>query len=370
MELLEAAPERCEPPCPHFGPCGGCSLQHMENEAYRSWKLRLLTHALERAGIAPARPPKLLTIAPGSRRRADFAFRKVGNSVVLGFHERGTHRILDLHTCLLLTPTLKEALPGLRHLLMEVCAQGEVGEAVLLESETGIDLLVCAPSWPDLAVREVLSDAARTLGLARISWGVPGSDPEPIVELRPPRITLSGFEAFPPAGAFLQPSHQGEKQLVEQALAYLPPASNLVFDLFAGLGTFTFAFAERGIRVHAVEGDGAALGALWATARRNENAAGVTAEHRDLARQPLKPDELAGADAVLFDPPRAGAREQAAQIAVSDIETVISVSCNPATFARDARILEDGGFRLLEAVAVDQFPWSGHLEVVAHLRKP
>ena len=184
-----------------------------------------------------------------------------------------------------------------------------------------------------------------------------------------PFVTFAGVRVEPPPGGFLQPSLDGEAFLTEKVLSFIPEGAETVADLYAGCGTFSFPLAQRGLRVHAAEGDAAALEALWRAARHQGLAGQVTVETRDLARSPVRAEELSGGDVVVFDPPRAGAKEQAAAIADSDIPTVIAVSCNPNSFARDARILVEGGYELTEVAPLDQFPWTGHLELVAHFRK-
>ncbi len=370
LELLEISPERVDPPCPHFGPCGGCALQHWADGPYKVWKAEQLTTALARQGLEPATLGALKTVSAGGRRRADFSFRRIGARTVLGFHEREAPMIVDLESCLLLTPALSDLIGPLRDLLTDCLPDKSSGELVLLESETGVDLLIRAPGTPNLEQREALAAVSESLDLARISWastsdGGSSEAPEPVIERRAPKITFSGIEVTPQAGGFLQPSSEGEGFLVAEVLRLLPKEAETVADLYSGYGTFTFALAARGHRVHAVEGDEAALAALWSAACRSEKVSRVTIEQRDLARQPILAEELEGGDAVLFDPPRAGAREQAEALAHCDIATIIAVSCNPATFARDARILVDGGYQLEEIVPVDQFPFSGHLELVA-----
>jgi len=267
-----------------------------------------------------------------------------------------------------LTPGLLALLPVLREGLDSVLQENESAQLVLLETETGVDLLLRTRRDPDLAVRQALAALAEAADLARISWAEPDGPAEPIALRRPPRVTFGGVAVEPPPGGFLQPSLEGEAALTRLVLGSLPAAPARVLDLYAGCGSFTFPLAERA-RVHAVEGDQAALDALWAAARRADLAGRVGTEARDLARRPLEPSELAGFDCAVFDPPRAGAREQAERIARSELPAAVAVSCNPNTFARDARILVDGGFTLADVTPLDQFPWSGHVELVAGFQR-
>ena len=371
VELLQASPERVEPPCPHFGPCGGCRLQHLAADAYRRWKRGLLVEALSKRGFrdAEALIAPLVASPPGTRRRATLAARLIGKQVVLGFHGRDSHRIEDMRTCLILHPRLFAALPTLRQQLAAVLPEGKEQSLALTLTDGGIDLLLSLPAEPDLKGREALAGLATAADLARLSIAVAGKAPEPLLERRPPRITLGGVPVILPPGAFLQATPEGEAALVAAVLAAIPPESETVADFFSGVGTLTFPLAQRGHRVHAVEGQASAVAALEAAARASGFSGRVTAERRDLERRPVLAEELEGGDAALFDPPRAGAKAQSAELAQSTLPVVVAVSCNPATFARDARTLVDGGYGLESAVPIDQFPWTGHLELVARFSR-
>ena len=238
-----------------------------------------------------------------------------------------------------------------------------MAEATLSRTDSGIDLLLEALEPPGLGALEALARLGDELDLARIVWRSPEGE-IPVVERRPARVLLSGIAVPFPPGAFLQASEAAESILVEEVLAGVGP-HRPVLDLFAGLGTFAFALACSG-PVHAVEGDERSAAAL---ARAATDAPGVTVERRDLARDPLPPEALAAYAAAVFDPPRAGAARQAAALAASSLDTVVAVSCNPATFARDAARLIAGGFRLERVVPIDQFVWSPHLELAAVFRR-
>jgi 23S rRNA (uracil1939-C5)-methyltransferase len=373
LELLDAGPGRAEPPCPHFGTCGGCALQHLSDAAYGAWKRGLVGRALAQRGLHEVAVAALVRVAPGTRRRATLTAARDGAKVVLGFHGRETHRVVDLESCLVLTPGLIALLPALRAALAPLLGAREVAVLTLCETETGIDLLIVSETAPNLAAREALADLAEAQDLARLSWAArpaagAAPEPEPVVMRRAPLLRFAGVPVAPPPGGFLQPTAAGEAALVECLLAYLPEGAETIAELYAGCGTFTFSLAQRG-RVHAVEREEAALVALWAAARRAGLAGRITVTAQDLARAPVLAEDLAGGDCVVFDPPRAGAREQAAEIARSSVPAAIAVSCNPKTFARDARILVDGGFTLVEVTPVDQFPWTAHLELVASFRR-
>ncbi|HMA15452.1 MAG TPA: class I SAM-dependent RNA methyltransferase, partial [Kiloniellaceae bacterium] len=355
---------RVDPPCPFFGPCGGCALQHMADDAYAAWKQEQLVVALQRKGLAPEALHPLRRVAPGRRRRITWSARRTARGALIGYYERESHQLADIDTCLLVTPALDRLLAPLRALLERVLAVPEEARLTALESETGIDLLIDSRHALTLDGREALAAFAEANDLARVAWTDGREEPTPLALRRDPILTFGGVPVLPPPGGFVQPTAEGEAILTELVMAAVPAGAETAADLYAGCGTFTFPLAER-LQVYAAEGAEDALAALAAAARRSDRAGRVQAEPRDLARFPVQADELSGGDVVVFDPPRGGAREQAAEIAASDVPVVIAVSCNPTTFARDARILVDGGYRLTEATPVDQFPWSGHLELVA-----
>jgi 23S rRNA (uracil1939-C5)-methyltransferase len=378
LALREAGPGRATPPCGHFGDCGGCAVQHLDADSYAGWKAALLPSALARRGLAdvPLRP--MIQIPSGTRRRADLAAQKRGGRVLLGFHARARHRVVDLRECLVLLPSLVALLAPLRAVLAAVLPDGGGAEILLVQTETGPDLLMTSAVDLTLDSRLALSAFAEAQDLARLSWARPGDrmagdgTAEPLALRRAPVVRFGGVAVTPPPGPFLQPSADGEAALsavVLEGLGQPLGPGRRIADLYAGCGTFSLPLAAAGARVHAVDGAGAALGSLLAAARAARLGPQVTTERRDLDDRPLLPAELAEFDAVVFDPPRAGAWEQAAAHARSKIACAVAVSCNPATFARDARALVDAGFRLDWVQPVDQFPWTGHLELVAAFRR-
>ena len=333
----------------------------MTHRAYVTWKQGLVSEALARRGIGAEIAP-MIELPPGSRRRADLVAERKGREIHLGFNAAGSRRIVDLSICHILLPELVRLLPPLREALTQVLGARQTADVAATASESGIDLWLKTSQVLSPSGRQALIELAERRGLARISAG---ADADPVVIRRPPRAVFAGVSVALPPNAFLQPSTPGELALtaiVKDALT----GRKRIADLYAGCGTFTFALAA-GRKVHAVEANAPALAALAAAARAL--AGRVTSERRDLVREPLGAGELKTFDAVLFDPPRAGAREQAAEIARSSLECAIGVSCNPVSFARDARILIDGGFRLKKVCPVDQFPWSAHLELVGVFRR-
>ncbi len=355
--LLAAGTDRVDAVCAHFGTCGGCLLQHVGAAAYRRWKTGLVADALARRGLGDVAVGGLVTTPPAGRRRARFAALRRAGGVVFGFNERRGRRIVDLGECHVLRPAIVDLLPPLRHLLGDLLPAGGAVDVQVTETDTGLDVWLCADRPLDLAALEALGAFAEARDLARLSWGAPS--PEPVIVRRPPVVALSGVEVAIPPGAFLQASRAGETALCGLVGAALA-AGRRVLDLFSGCGTFALA-APAAAWVTAVDADAGMVAALAAAARGRR----LAVECRDLRRRPSPAAELDGFDAVVFDPPRAGAREQAGAIARSRVPAVVAVSCNPATFARDARILRDGGYRLDKVTPVDQFLWSQHLELVA-----
>ncbi len=346
---------RAVPVCQHFGTCGGCALQHLDEDAYAETKESWLAAALAQHGLSPERIVPLQRLGAHTRRRARFQIER-GR---VGFHGRGSHRIIDLAECAVLAPPLFALLAPLRALTPTATA------AVTL-TETGIDLILDLPAVPDLAMLEKLGAFAQAHDLARLVWRC-GKETAPVALARKPRITVADVTIDLPDDYFLQASREAEAALTDAVLDLIGDARQ-VADLHAGIGTFTFALARRA-RVHAVEGAAASVLALTQAATRAGLQGRVTVERRDLAGLPLEPAETARFDALVFDPPYAGAKEQAGALAHSAVRSIVAVSCNPATFARDARLLVDGGYRLCEVRPIDAFIWSANLELVASFKR-
>jgi 23S rRNA (uracil1939-C5)-methyltransferase len=361
---LEQAP-RARPPCPHFGVCGGCQLQHLPAAAYRAWKREQVAAALAKHGLRGMPVEPLASTPPGSRRRARFAFERSGAAVRLGFRERRGHRVVALGSCPVLVPELVALLPALGALLPRLDLARGGGELEVTLSRTGIDLLLVAARGPSLAEREALAAFAEAQDLARVSWRPhAAAEAEPIVERRAPSVAFREVLVEPPAGGFLQATAEAEAAILRAIERALGEARRIA-DLFAGCGTFGLPLAAAGRTVHAIEADPAMLEALRRAARHAGLTGRLSTERRDLERAPLAGAELAPFDAVVVDPPRAGARAQAAALAASGVAQIAMVSCHPATFARDARILADGGYRCLWVRPVDAFLWSSRIELVA-----
>jgi 23S rRNA (uracil1939-C5)-methyltransferase len=363
VEILTPGPTRSDPACRHFGVCGGCALQHLEATAYRAWKREQIVHALAQRGITDVEVAPLVAIGPGTRRRAVFAARLTTKGVVLGFQERMSHFIVDVHECPILHPDLAALIRRLREAIapeLPMRGQAEIG---LTLTATGVDMTLGLPATTiDAARRTRLANLAAALGLARLS--VNG---ELAAQSRAPVMRWGGVEVAIPPGAFVQAVAEAEAAMQAIVSESVGEAKRIA-DLFAGCGAFAFHLARQAA-VACFDSDGDAIAALTAAARNSKGLKPVAAERRDLFRRPLLAQELDAFDAVMIDPPRAGAKAQCEQLAASKVRRIAAVSCNPATFARDARILIDGGYRLGRVTPVDQFLWSAHIELVAHFER-
>ncbi len=364
--MLDASPDRVAPPCPHFGPCGGCAIQHWADGAYAEWKRGLLVDVVRRLGFT-GEVARLVRTPPGARRRMDLAIRRErSGAVLIGLHARRSAGIVDMHACPVLHPALFALVQALRPVLRSLDGLRRDGSALVNLLDSGPDLLLRTDAALSSRDRQRLAAVAEAAGVARIAWafGARGMD-EPACVLRPPTTSFSGHVTTMPAGAFLQASLEGEaaiQQAVAAALPAMRPKDRIV-ELFAGVGTLSHTLAARG-QVQAFEGDAAAVAAL-----RGAGNPRVTATLRDLARQPLQPAELKGAAAVVLDPPFGGAMAQMPAIAACSAP-VVFVSCNPATLLRDGRVLVAAGYRINDAVAIDQFLWSARVEGVVSFRRP
>jgi 23S rRNA (uracil1939-C5)-methyltransferase len=369
--ISHASEARVEPPCRHFGRCGGCVLQHWREADYRTWKSGLLSHALRQAGFTPPDPIDFAPGLPGERRRVDFAARRAAGRIILGLHEQRSSAVVDLIDCLVLHPTLMALMGPLRTLLPGLRAIRREASVVINLLDSGPDMLLRTDADLTLEDRRALTGFAGTHGMPRVSH-VHGHDlPETIALLRPSTTTLSGITVRPPPGVFVQATAEGERAIVEAVLRGMPAKRNSrtrVAELYAGCGTLTFTLADV-FRVAAFEGDAASVDALRQAINQSGAAGRIEALRRDLARQPLSAKELGAFAAVVLDPPRGGAPAQIAQIAAAAVPTVVYVSCNPATLSRDARVLHGSGYTLAAVTAIDQFLWSARLESVSVFRR-
>jgi 23S rRNA (uracil1939-C5)-methyltransferase len=368
-EVIAPGPGRIDPACRHFGDCGGCRFQHLAPDAIAAIKRDLLETALARRRLPGLLVDHTVSVPPGTRRRVRLSFRRAMRAVV-GYNRRESHMVLNVLECPVVLPEIAALLAPLRTLCNALPALGKGADILVTRYDAGIDLLLVPdkPAEPGLEDREALAAFADEHDLCRLSWGKAG-DCEPVAVRRTPVIRFGGVAVQPPADAFLQPSAEGERAIVETVLAGLADAAPAhIADLYAGCGALTFPLAKLA-PVHALEGDARMLDALQTAAKAAPAANAITAQRRDLWRDPPTPDELNAFDTVVFDPPRAGAQPTAQALAQSSVSTVIAVSCNPATLGRDLRILVDGGYTVERVTPIDQFPWSAHVEAVAVLRR-
>ena len=357
-------PWRQEAICQHFGDCGGCQLQHAADGLLTDFARDRVLEPLARVGIVPTEVKPTHISPPRTRRRAALRATRTEGQVRLGFNAGGEHRIVDLAECPVMHPDLEALLPPLRALLGPALSERSAISVTLTHTDHGVDLLLGNLQANDVPPIEGLGEFAAVHGLSRLSVEGP-MGVETVAARAEPSIRMGGVPVTLPPAAFLQATADGEAELVSAVRAIVGKATR-VADLFSGCGTFTFPLAEKA-RVTAADGTGPAIRALETAARRA--GAQITTQHRDLFRKPLSADELNAFDAVVLDPPRAGAEAQTGQLALSRVPVVAAVSCNPATFARDAAMLVKGGYKLRRLWPVAQFRWSTHVELVAEFRR-
>ena len=356
---VEPGPHHVTPPCRHFPECGGCQLQHADKAALRQFVTDRVVNAADGQGIAIGALHETHLSPPKTRRRATLHGLRNKGGAVLGFKEQRSNRIIDLRECHVLRPELFALVQPLRELIARFAGRGPVDVSLTL-ADQGVDCAVTGIENDSLDAAEALRDFAQGRNLARFALDA-GFGAEPVWEPQPVTITLGGTPVALPSGAFLQPTEDGQDRLAQDLLGYLKGAGTIA-DLFSGLGTFAFELASQS-KVLAVEGARDAHIACKSAA--NLKGRPVHAMHRDLFRNPLQPAELDRFDAIALDPPRAGAREQVGQITNSKVRQVAYVSCNPSSWARDAKTLTDAGFELAELRPVGQFRWSTHVELTS-----
>lgn len=353
-----------QPPCIHFPACGGCQLQHLDEESYADFVTARVTGALAGQGVTPGAvlPPHISP--PMTRRRASLRAARAGKRVTIGFAEEGSHRLIDLQMCAVLDPRLFALVAPLRALLAAILPDKRAAHVKMSLVDQGVDLLLEGVRVEGLAADEALGDFARAQALARLTIDE-GDGPQTRWEPEAATVSFGGAAVGFPPFAFLQATPDGEAALVAAVRAAMPETGP-VADLFCGLGTFALALGDAR-PVYAAEAARDVILRLKMAAGRAQRR--LAADHRDLFRRPLTPAELDRFAAVILDPPRAGAREQVLQLAASNVPLIAYVSCNPASFARDAAHLTAAGYRLESVKPVGQFRWSTHVELVGIFRK-
>ena len=367
--IIAPSPHRVAPPCPNYAVCGGCTLQHADAGFYRGWKVEIVRDALAKKSLNPRAWRDPVFVPPGTRRRATFNAYKKNNRLTLGYFRRRSHQVTDISECLVADPAIMALRLKLKQLIAPILTDSKEADLFIQTVGGRFELVITGPvgrkGKPDLPVREAVAALARAADINRVAWRMSARDAEPeiILERNPLIARFGALEVALPPGAFLQPTPEGETALVGAVLAALPSQGKFA-DLFSGCGTFSGPMLARG-PVDAFDDTGAAIRAL----AKAKGDAPLKAQRRDRDREPLRREEANRYDAVVFDPPRAGAAAQAKALAAAKTPLIVAVSCNPATFARDARLLVDGGYRLDSVTVVDQFTWSHHVELVAAFSK-
>ncbi len=369
VELMNPSAERVNAPCPYFDRCGGCSLQHWKVESYRKWKVERVPMLLERSGVKVGMWKQPVFVPDHTRRRATLAAFVQNHTIRLGYHRARSHDITDIPDCMILTPRLQAMVNLLRPHLVGIITDSIPADIFVQDTGLAFDVMITGAvghrRTPTSAEREAMAKMAAECSLARVSWREDDRDePEIIVQRTPVAKKMGTLTVSLPPGAFMQPSAEGEAALIEAALAPIREArAEKTADLFCGCGTFAGPLLELGA-VIAAESEGPSVAALKATKAKNLNA-----QVRNLFSNPLADKDLNALDAVIFDPPRMGAKEQSGALARSPVPLVVGVSCNPSTFTRDALILQQGGYRLESMQIIDQFVWSAHMELVGVFRR-
>jgi 23S rRNA (uracil1939-C5)-methyltransferase len=368
MSIAAASPDRQAPACRHFGPdgvngtCGGCTLQHYADLPYQAFKRQLVIDALRSKGLTPE-VDALVAARPGERRRVVFSARRTEKDMLIGFSQAESHHIVAIEECPISSAAIVARLPAIRAVARAVAINAEGFRISVLETLAGLDLSVEGiKTISDKQRRAVIDTVLGLRSIARVSF-----NGEVLVEPFKPMIDFGGIKVSPSPGAFTQATKPAEDAMAELVLAHVGKSKRIA-DLFAGAGTFSLRLARVG-RVTAVEADEKALASLDNAARNAQGLKPVTIERRDLFRRPLMTLELKHFDAVVFDPPRAGAEFQSKELARSAVKKIVAVSCNPLTLARDLAILAEGGYRITRVTPIDQFLWTSHVEVVVALER-
>jgi 23S rRNA (uracil1939-C5)-methyltransferase len=360
---LSDSADRVAAPCRHYGVCGGCMAQHMSERLYFEWKHQIVRDAFLHRGIsADVRP--VLRMPLRSRRRAFLGVERRGHDVLIGFREEGQHTLIDLAECLLLDPAIMSALPHFKIMARIAMPDRTSGRLIVTKLDAGLD--VAFDNGHKMLKPDERAELARLAEAARVARLVVAGDA--IVVRAEPQVAIAGVEVDVPPSMFLQAVPEAERAMIDLVVAALPKRAKRVGDLFSGIGTFTFPLAKT-VQVSAFDSDRRAISVLEAAVRRGTGLKPIEARVRDLFREPLSPKELEGFDAVVLDPPRAGAAEQAQRLARSKVPVVIAVSCAPATLARDARTLIDAGFSMGPVQPIDQFIYSPHIEAITVFRR-
>ena len=372
LSILEAGTERIEAACRHFTKCGGCSVQQLGHSDYQSWKQNIVYQALGRKNIDTSVLKNLIPGAPYTRRRVRVSARRLANGTILGFRERGSRRVVALEECPVMVREILGILPQTREFVTQSLKVGESAEIAITYANTGLDITFSLPTELDLANRERLAVFAETHDVSRINCDFFDSKfeqaPEPIVTRRVVEMQFGGVAVKIPPDAFVQPTAQGEKIILEKVTEAIGKAKKII-ELFAGCGALALPLASSGHNVSAFDLAEDHIAALSLAARSHGLGERIKVEVRNLHRRPLLGSEFDKVDAVILDPPRGGAAEQAIHLATSQVPVIAYVSCDPKSFARDAEVLIAGGYNIMHVLPFDQFLWSPHVELIGIFKK-
>lgn len=365
-EIIAAHEDRVEAVCPHFGVCGGCAMQHAAPSLYAGWKSDLVRAAFAQRGLAPEFAP-LISVGLGARRRVTLTAvsRAPGERPIVGFHAAKSHDVIAIEQCPIADPAIPALLPQLTDLAEALSPPRGGLRLHVLAADNGV-CVDCEGYGRDLPAtfRAKLAERAKAMRLIRFTI-----DGDPVALNGVPIVRFGPAEVSPHPGAFLQAAKAAENVMADTVVAALPRRAKRVADLYCGLGALTFPLAKH-VRVFAADNEPEALKALEAADRETQGIKEIEVRRRDLMRDPLSRKELEAFDLVVFDPPRAGAKDQAEALAKSKVPVVVAVSCNPATLARDVRILVDGGYVIERVQPIDQFVYAPHVEAVVVLKRP
>ena len=363
LAMIAPSEQRVAPVCRHFGTCGGCATQHMRDDVYTGWKLGVVRQEFERRDIDPG-SLEMIAVPLHSRRRAVLSAVREGDNIRLGYHAARSHDIIDLAECPVLRPDIAASFDILRAIAGRTLGRRGAVRLTVLDCQEGLDVDIGGEHQPVIEDgQRVLAELARENGIARLTI-----DGDVVAQFTVPTLRVGGIDVPVPSGAFVQAVDEAETAMAAE-VALAASTAKTVVDLFCGIGTFAFVLARKA-RVLAIDSDGPAMAALETASRNAQGLKPIETRKRDLFREPLSRKELDDFACVVFDPPRAGAEAQAQSLARSAVPVVIAVSCNPATLARDSRILLDGGYHLERLRVIDQFRYSAQIECVAVLRRP
>ena len=352
------------PPCTHYGTCGGCSLQHLSQSAYYSFKKELILNIIDEIGLDNNIVSDVVKIGQHSRRRADFKIEVVKGEIKIGFYAAKSHDVVEINQCPVSENSLVQFLPKLKNILSSLKKPGAVKSVSVTDLDNGLDVIVITKTPLKASDKQKLLNAAKEHNIIRLSEKEDNKRANCIFDSNMAKVNFSNYEVELPVGAFLQATIKGQNEITHIVKKFANDSKKIA-DLFSGCGTYSFPLVDKADYIACYEGGYEMVMATNNTANKYGIANKLLAKNRDLFTDPLNDSELNNFDAVVINPPRAGAQNQAKQIAKSTVAKIIMVSCSPSSFKKDAKILLKGGYKLTKVIPIDQFYWSGHLELVA-----